>query len=551
MKKEVTYVIGHKNPDTDSICSAIALAELKRTEGFNNIKPARAGDVNPQTMFVLNRFNIEPPKYLSNVYPRASDIMSIDVASVSQSTPLLRVMEIMRDKNIRIVPVVDKERRPKGILTLMDLARRNLDQVSAENSRAVFTSVANIVETLQADLVVDHHGAAEMFFSVYVGAMEEASFLKVIDTNSEPEACAVIVGDREGIQKASVEKGIGLLVITGGLKVDERVAQAAKKRGTSIIRSPFDSAATALLIRLSTPACNICNSDFEKTSPDELAEDLKHKMANSSQRGIIVLDNDGVMAGIITKSNLLRKSGTSLILVDHNELSQAVDGADMVTISEVVDHHRLGNFHTTQPISFICEPVGSTSTLVARMYRQHGVAIKKEIAGLLLAGVMSDTVILRSPTTTGIDRDIVPWLEEKSSLDHKKFGQEIFAATSSLQKRGAKAVVEGDYKTFEARGKKFGIGQVETIGFDEFYEEKEKLIGELVKVSEKKGLKLSALLITDIVYGTSLLLAVGEKEVLFRFDYPLLEEHVYELKNVLSRKKQVVPHLINLFNEIY
>jgi len=185
------------------------------------------------------------------------------------------------------------------------------------------------------------------------------------------------------------------------------------------------------------------------------------------------------------------------------------------------------------------------------MYRQHGVAIKKEIAGLLLAGVMSDTVILRSPTTTGIDRDIVPWLEEKSSLDHKKFGQEIFAATSSLQKRGAKAVVEGDYKTFEARGKKFGIGQVETIGFDEFYEEKEKLIGELVKVSEKKGLKLSALLITDIVYGTSLLLAVGEKEVLFRFDYPLLEEHVYELKNVLSRKKQVVPHLINLFNEIY
>ncbi len=551
MKKEITYVIGHKNPDSDSICSAIALAELKKEEGFINTKPARAGDINPQTMFILNHFNITPPKFLPNVYPRASDIMSADVAFVSERTPLLKVMEIMRDRNIRFVPVVDKERRPKGILTLMDLAKRHFDQASAKNSRDVFTSAANIIQTLHADPAIDHHGPAERYFSVYVGAMAEDSFRNVIDQNSNPEGCIVIAGDREAIQKASIEKGVGLLIVTGGLKVDAGVIEASKKSGTSVIISPFDSATTALLIRLSTPAYKVCNSEFGKVLPDEPVEDLKHRMASGKQPGLVVIDHDGIMCGVITKSNLLKRSGTSLILVDHNELSQAVDGADMVTIKEVVDHHRLGNFHTTQPISFICEPVGSTSTLVAKMYRQRGIEIKKEIAGLLLGGVLSDTVILKSPTTTDVDREIIPWLEEKSSLDHKEFGKSIFAATSSLRKRGTQAVVNGDYKTFEAKGKKLGIGQVETIGFDEFYEEKESLIQELIKIMKKNDLKLSALLITDIVIGTSLLLTVGEKNVLLNLDYPQVEENLYELKNVLSRKKQVVPHLVNLFNEIY
>ena len=313
MKRETTYVIGHKNPDSDSICSAIALAELKKAEGFINTKPARAGDVNPQTMFILNHFNVDPPKYLPNVYPRAKDIMSVDVAYVSDRTPLLKVMEVMRDKNIKFVPVVDEERRPIGILTLMDLAKRNVDQVSADSSRDVFTSVANIIQTLQADPVVDHHGSSEQYFSVYVGAMKEGSFRNVIDQNSNPEDCIVIVGDREAIQKASIEKGVGLLIITGGLEVEPGIIKTSKKMGTSIIISPFDSATTALLIRLSTPAYKICNNEFGKVLPDELVEDLKHKMGNGRQPGLVVMDHNGIMNGVITKSNLLKKSETSLI----------------------------------------------------------------------------------------------------------------------------------------------------------------------------------------------------------------------------------------------
>jgi manganese-dependent inorganic pyrophosphatase len=280
-------------------------------------------------------------------------------------------------------------------------------------------------------------------------------------------------------------------------------------------------------------------------------DDVKLRMAESRERGLLVLDDEGTLLGVVTKSNLLKVSKTSLILVDHNELSQSVDGADGVTIREVVDHHRLGNFHTTQPIRFICEPVGSTSTLVAEMYRKEGVPIAPDIAGLLLAGVLSDTVMLKSPTSTERDVVIITWLEEKSGLDHLIFGQEVFSATSSLKKKGINAVVNGDFKTFEAKGEMFGVGQVETIGFDEFFEEKERLTAELIKVKESKGLKLSALLVTDIVVGTSLLLTTAEKEVTRSLGYPLLEENVYELKGVLSRKKQVAPHLLGLFNSIY
>lgn len=548
MGKTITYVIGHKNPDTDSVCSAIGLAELKTAEGALNVVAARAGDLNPQTSFILDYFRIQPPKYLPNVFPKARDIMSIDVVKVTEDAPLASVMEIMREEQVRFIPVLNGGGRPRGILTLMDLAKRYIVKIEAESSREVLTTLKNIIETLKAEVILDFLGDTETTFSLYVGAMAEESFLKILNREN-PKACAVIVGDRAIIQKASVDNGAGLLIVSGGFTVKEDILEIARKNRVSVIVSPFDSATTALLVRLSTPAYRICNTEFEKASPDELVDDLKFKVASSN--GLVVLDADGVMQGIITKSSLLKPSSTNLILVDHNELTQAVDGADKVNIIEVVDHHRIGNFYTVQPIPFICEPVGSTSTLVAERYLRKGVPIKKEIAGLLLGGVLSDTVMLKSPTATDRDRKTVEWLEEKSGLSHRAFGSEIFAATSSIKKRGAEAVVNGDYKVFEAKGKKFGVGQAETIGFDEFYEEKEKLKAELLKVKAAKGLMLSALLVTDIVLGTSLFLAAGEKEILYRLDYPKLEDNVYELKNVLSRKKQVVPHILSVFNEVY
>ncbi|MBI5643583.1 MAG: putative manganese-dependent inorganic diphosphatase [Deltaproteobacteria bacterium] len=547
MKKESIYVIGHKNPDTDSICSAIGLAELKKAEGAANVLPARAGDINPQTAFILNYFNVEPPRYLPNVYPKAADIMSTEVVRVSGATPLLEVMELMRGEKIRFIPVVDSLGKPQGALTLMDLAKRYI-LTEADGLREVTATLANIVGVLKAEIVLDYLGDSERTFSVYVGAMGVDSFLNILGDEDHP-ACAVIVGDRADIQMTSAERGVGLLIVTGGFNINKAVLHEARKNNVSVIISPFDSVTTALLVRLSTPALKVSANTLETAKLDELASDLKLRL--SSATGIVVLDGDGVMKGVVTKTNLLQPPATSLILVDHNELSQAVDGADMVNILEVIDHHRIGNFHTSQPIPFICEPVGSTSTLVSELFRRKGIPLKKETAGLLLGGVLSDTVILKSPTTTHRDREIVGWLEGISGLDHKTFGAEIFGATSSLKNRGAEAAVGGDFKVFEAKGRKFGIGQVETIGFEEFHEEKLKLREELVKVMEKKDLKLSAVLITDIVLGTSMLLAIGEREIMYKLDYPKLDENVYELKNVISRKKQVVPHILSLFNAVY
>ena len=541
------YVIGHKNPDTDSICSAIAYAELKKAEGRSDVIAARAGDVNPQTAFILDYFKVHAPRFLANVYPKARDIMSVDVVHVSEDTPLLDVMELMREEEVRFIPVLDKDRRPVGTLTLMDLAQRYI-VVEADQSRKVETSLANILATLRGEVVLDYLGSREKALSIYIGAMGVDSFLKILG-NSDPSECVVIVGDRDEIQMTSIEKGVGLLIVTGGFAVKERMVELAMNKGVSIIISPHDTAVTALLTRLSTPAGRICGGTIEKASPDDLVDDLKYRVAGSD--GVVVLDADGVMQGVITKSNLLRPSGTSLVLVDHNELSQSVDGADKVNIVEVIDHHRIGNFQTTQPIPFICEPVGATSTLVSEQYRRRGVPIAKEVAGLLLGGVLSDTVILKSPTTTARDVEAVKWLEEQAGLDHEVFGREIFAATSSLKKRGAAAAVGGDYKVFEVKGRKFGVGQVETIGFDEFYDEKDKLTEELVSMKDKKDLQLSALLVTDIVYGTSLFLVVADKEIVFNLNYPKLAENVYELKNVISRKKQVVPHILGVFDSVY
>lgn len=542
---EVVYVIGHKNPDTDSCVSAVALSELRSAEGMANVEAARAGDLNPQTAFIFDYLKVEPPKYLGDVYPRARDIMNTGIVHVSEQTPLQKVMELMREEGVRSVPVLDSEGRPVGVLTIMDLANRYIGGTEAGGAREVSTTMANMVETLGAEVVHDFLGPEIATLSVYVGAMQEDSFVEIISFHN-PGDCIVVVGDREEIQSRAVEMGVALLVVSGGFRPSEELIELARKKGVSVAVSPHDTATTALLLRFSTPASSLCDGTVDSVLPDTLVDDLRHRLTSMS--GVAVLDSDGVMQGFITKSCLLKKPRIGLILVDHNELSQAVDGAEKVEIKGVVDHHRIGNFQTTHAIPFICDPVGSTSTLVAELYRASAFEIKRATAGLLLGGVLSDTVILKSPTTTERDVSIIKWLEEKSGLEHMAFGAEIFAATSSIAKRGHFAVVNADHKVFEAGEDSFGVGQVEVIGFDELNEEKEGLLAELHRVREAKGLVLSTLLVTDIVCGTSLLLAIGTKEVIYNLGYPKLEESMFELKGVISRKKQVVPHLLSLFS---
>ncbi len=548
MNKGRVYVIGHRNPDTDSIASAMALTGLKRALGMKKVMAARAGDLNPQTAFILSRLGLEPPVFLPDVHPRVRDIMVREVFTVSPDTPLIRVMELMERERVRFVPVVDSDGRPEGVITLMALSRIFMAITGAGPQRVVRASTRNIRDALGGTSLLDLTGGEVRGLSIFVGAMTTKSFHKTLRQH-DPANCVVIVGDREDIQREAVEMGAALLIVSGGFDVSDDLLKEAREKSVSIIISPFDTAATAQVARLSAPASIICDKAFESVSPDERVEDMRHRLKRVT--GLMVTDKDGVLVGLVTRSSLLKPSPVSLILVDHNELSQAVEGAESVEVLEVVDHHRIGGFKSNRPISFVTGPVGSTSTLVAELYEAEGVKMDAKIAGLLLGAVLSDTVILRSPTTTERDRRVVERLEKISGLGHRAFGEEIFRATSSIKKQGPGAAVRGDHKVFTVEGRSFGIGQVETIGFGEFFEEKERLREELEKVAEEKGLSLSALLVTDIVRGDSLFLAVGDAEVLYNLGYVEIEPGIYELKGVISRKKQVAPHILHAFEALY
>jgi len=315
-----------------------------------------------------------------------------------------------------------------------------------------------------------------------------------------------------------------------------------------VIVSPFDSATTAWLTLLSSPVGRFCTNDFITVSETETLKGFRGRM----KEGVaIVTDDKGGLRGVIAPSDLLRPSGIRLILVDHNELSQAVDGASEVEITEVVDHHRLGNFHTSAPIRFVNEPVGSTSTLIAEKFFRKGVDPDKGIAGLMLSGIISDTLMLKSPTATDRDRIMVERLSEIAGVDPASYSRELFKAGSGLSGKAPLDIIKADFKAYNVKGKKFGIGQVEVVGFGEFYDVRGVLEEGLLRMKEAEGYSLAGLLVTDISYGNSLLLAISDSEVSSTLGYPSAGKNLYDLKGVLSRKKQVVPHILNLFSKLY
>jgi manganese-dependent inorganic pyrophosphatase len=363
-----------------------------------------------------------------------------------------------------------------------------------------------------------------------------------------PERTILITGDRPSIQKIAVEAGVRLLIVTGNSIVEEDLLDEAQRKGVSILVSQYDTANTVWLTRMAMPVGSLIDSDFMVVKPNDLVEDLRIKLVHGKQAGAIVSSADGRVVGIATKSHLIKASPVKLILVDHNELSQAVPGAEKVEIMEVIDHHRLGNFHTDLPIRFINQPLGSTCSLVSTLYQQAGITPEKKIAGLLLAGLLSDTVILKSPTATTVDRQLVPWLEGLSGLEHQHFGSQLFSAGSPMASgTPARKLILTDFKEYQVNDHVLGLGQVEVVNFHTFYQRQEELTAELKRIREEKSYELAALLVTDIVMETSLLVTAGPNELPFIIGYPQEAENLYRLKGVLSRKKQLVPHLLKVF----
>jgi len=547
--EKTVYVIGHRNPDTDSIASAIAYADLKRRTGLPGAVAAMAGEPNPQTRYILGRLGIADPLYLADVHPKVRDIVNRQAVTVTMESSAYEALEKFHASGVRVLPVLDDDRRPQGSLSLLRLSENYLVPGS-DRQREFTTTLPSLAATLSGRFVTGGGDTVAVTLKLFIGAMLEESFSGRIEGH-DPRGLLVMTGNRRTIQQASIERGVRLLVVTGNHPLDDDLLDMATEKGVSVLLTPHDTATAAWLSRLSTPVSLLAERKFATVGVGEPVGNLRRKMIASGEPAVFVIDEEGALAGVATKSSLLAPNPYGLILVDHNEMGQAVPGADEVEILEVIDHHKLGNSHTLTPITFITSPLGSTCTLVTQRYREQGLEPDSTMAALLLAGILSDTVILKSPTTTPADSVAVAWLESLAGLSATEFGRDIFAACSSLNNYGSpRRVVEADFKLFTQEGKTIGVGQVEVVGFDEFHGMKGELLAILGEIKQREKLFIAGLMVTDISTETTLFLVEGHTRIAHVMEYPQLEPHLYELKNVMSRKKQVVPHLLKILAKV-
>jgi manganese-dependent inorganic pyrophosphatase len=477
------------------------------------------------------------------------DILKQQPVTASADMTLKQVLELFHNNAIRVLPVVDSNKTPIGLVSLLKLSEKYL-VAGTDRKRGVDTSQRSLAGCLDGVFLTGTPSDTVEHLHLFIGAMIEESFTLRIE-GYDTATLLVMTGDRPSIQQAAIDKGVRILVITGGLPISDDLLAAARNAGTTIISTPHDTATAAWLARLSTPLSCFIDPKFEKVGVAEPLEHLRLKLLHSGEPAVVAVEEDGSIAGIATKSSLLAPIPYALILMDHNELAQAVPGAESVDILEIIDHHKLGNPTSDQPITFMAAPVGSTCTLVASLYRERGIEPEHKIAALLLAGILSDTVILKSPTTTARDREIVTWLENRSGLDHIAFGSDIFSSCSGFAAFGSpEKAIRADFKHFSASETLFGVGQVEVVGFDEFYEIKTELCQALQRIKEQDRLALAGLMITDIYTETSLFLVEGKNELAHVMGYTQMEPHLYEMKGVMSRKKQLVPHLMKVLGQL-
>ncbi len=545
-------VIGHRNPDTDAICSAIGYAEFKRCTGMPDAVAARCGEVNDRIHFVLRTFGVQAPKFIADVSPKVSDVMQRRILSVSPDSTAADALRLMDKMNLRIIPVLDEAKKCRGLISLFKLSKFLFPAVSlagqGHNSREVLSSLSGLAKTLEGSLAIGFDTEREEELILVIGAMGLESFATRLDQFAREKLC-VVVGDRWDIQNLAIREGVRVVIVTGGIPIEPKTIEAAKKRNVSVITSPHDTATTASLCRAAVSVRHVLNEEFLCFREHASLAAVREEATASGYQVFPVLDSEGATVGILSKTDFLTTVRRSLILVDHNELSQAVQGADEVEILEIIDHHRIGALSTQQPILFRNEPVGSTCTIVADCFFRQDVEMPPHIAGLLLAGVVSDTLNLTSPTTTARDREILKRLELLAQVNAKEFTEKLFASGSLLTLKPAPQAITTDCKEYRENGATFSVAQIEEIGFDQFWKRKDELLAALEEYRAKRAYHFSSLLVTDVTTQCSLLLVVGDEKFIRRIDHPRLEPGIYEMRDVVSRKKQLLPYLTHCLRE--
>ena len=551
MPKEAhkVVVIGHRNPDTDSICSAIAYAELKNRTSTLVCEPRRAGKMNQETEFVLKKFGVTPPRMCTDVNPKIRDVDYREMPGIPGSTSLRRAWKIMRDQQIDTLSITSADNELEGIITVKDLATANMDVFDTAVLAKSRTSYKNILETLNGTMVVGDADAVCTTGHIKIGTATP----ELLESSVE-KGDIVILSNRYESQLCAIEKEASLLIICNGAKVGRTIQRIADETGVAIMTTPVDTYAAGKLISQCAPISYYMTRDnilkFTLVTP---VADVLRVMAKVRHRYFPILDEDGKYCGMVSRRNVIALRKRRIILVDHNEATQAVEGFDQAEILEIIDHHRIGSLETSGPVYFRNQPVGCTATIITQMYDENGVDIPPQIAGLLLAAILSDTLAFRSPTCTPVDENTAKRLAKIAGVDIEEFSTEMFEAGEKLDGKTPEEVFLQDFKVFMCGDIRFGVAQGSYMTRKNLLAAEALLQPYLEEARNKQNVEDIYMLLTDVPKEESVVISDGRyaSEVLSDgFETQPAEDGSFTLPGVVSRKKQFIPALMTAYQEL-
>lgn len=546
-RKRRTIVIGHKNPDTDSICSAICYAALKSKITGNEYVAGRAGHVNEETQYVLNYFHVEAPQLIESVKTQVKDIEIRATKGVDRNISLKKAWNLMQDAHVVTLPAVSEKGVLEGLITVGDITKSYMNVLDSSILSKAHTQYKNILETLEGAMVVGDENDYFDQGKVLIAAANPDMMEYYISEHD-----LVILGNRYESQLCAIEMEADCIIVCEGAAVSMTIRKLAQEHGCTVMTTPYDAYTAARLINQSMPIGHFMKTEDLITFEDsDCIDDVKEVMASKRHRDFPVLDKDGKYLGMISRRNLLGAKGKQIILVDHNEKNQAVDGLENADIQEIIDHHKLGTVETISPVFFRNQPVGCTATIVYQMYHENNIEIDKATAGMLCSAIISDTLLFRSPTCTPIDKMAATELARIAEIDMDRYAADMFSAGSNLRGKSNDEIFYQDFKLFNSGKTSYGVGQISSLNADELVELKERLLPFLKKPHEEHGVDMIFFMLTNILTESTSLLCEGEgAEALIRAAFHMEEAgaddeaNVVELPGVVSRKKQLIPSIM-------
>ena len=545
-KEEKIYVVGHKNPDTDSICSAIAYANLKREITGNDYVAKRAGQINEETHYVLQKFGVKTPNLLENVKLQVKDMDIHQIDGVGPNVSMKDTWIKMKENNIKTIPIL-RDEELLGVISTGDIATSYMEVYDNNILATARTQYRNIVKTLDGTLITGNEHGYFLNGKVVIAASSPDMMENFIEKDD-----LVILGNRYESQLCAIEMDASCLVICQGANISKTIKKMAEERDIVIIQTPHDTFTAARLINQSIPVKFFMSRDnLETFHLKDYVEQVKEVMSKTKYRDFPILDNKGKFCGFLSRRRLMTSRKKQVILVDHNEKSQAVNGIEEAEVQEIIDHHRLGGLETIGPVYFRNQPVGCTATIIYQMYQESGVEVDPQIAGLLCSAIISDTLLFRSPTCTMVDQAAAEALARIAGINMEEHAKEMFNAGSNLRGKSVEEICFQDFKVFNVKDTRFGVGQITSMNQDELDEVKERLIPYLEEARKTQGLHMLYLMMTNILEESTELLCCGEnakEQVLEAYELSGDTEKIL-LKGVVSRKKQMIPVLVTYLQQ--